>query len=323
MVHTATGPVAPEDLGPTLMHEHIFILNPEIHINYPEAWGDEEQRIQEAADRLNELYESGIRTVVDLTAIGLGRNVGRIAQVARRTPLRIVVAAGIYTYADLPFAFQMRGPGTVLGGEEFLVNLFLRDIRDGIAGTGVHAGILKCATDKQGLTKDVERVLRAVAKAHRASGVPISTHTHARSRSGLDQQRIFLEEGVDLGRVVIGHSGDTTDFDYLEELIRNGSYLGMDRFGIGTILKFEDRVRVVAEMCRRGHASRMVLSHDAHCFNDWLPEEDWRRLLPDWNYLHIHKDVLPALRASGVTEEQIDTMLTGNPRRIFANCDPY
>ena len=106
--------------------------------------------------------------------------------------------------------------------------------------------------------------------------MPISTHTHARKQVGLDQQRIFAEEGVDLSRVVIGHSGDTTDLDYLEELIADGSYLGMDRFGIDSILSFEDRVNTVAEMCRRGHADKMVLSHDAACFNHWLPE----RLLP-------------------------------------------
>ncbi len=95
-------------------------------------------------------------------------------------------------------------------------------------------------------------MLRAVAQAHRQTGVPISTHTHARSRRGLEQQRIFREEGVDLSRVVIGHSGDTTEIDYLEELIANGSYLGMDRFGIDTILSFEDRVDTVARLCERG-----------------------------------------------------------------------
>lgn len=322
-VETARGPVATSELGPVLMHEHVFILNPEVHLNYPEAWGDEEPRIAEAAARLNELYDRGVRTIVDLTALGLGRDVARIKRVAERTPLNIIVAAGIYTYNDLPYCFQMRGPGTVLGGEEFLIDLFLRDIRDGIAHTGVRAGILKCATDKQGLTPDVERVLRAVARAHRATGVPISTHTHARSKRGLDQQRIFREEGVDLSRVVIGHSGDTLDFAYLEELAAAGSYLGMDRFGIGTILSFADRVHVVAEMCRRGHAARLVLSHDTHCYNDWLPQEMWRQLLPQWTYLHIHNDVLPALRAAGVTEEQIHVMLVENPRRIFENTGAY
>src|SRR4029077_19124371 len=123
-----------------------------------------------------------------------------------------------------------QGPGTELGGAEMMVDMFVKDIEEGIADTGGKAAILKCATDRPGVTPGVERVLRAVAQAHLRTGVPISTHTHAATERGLEQQRICAEEGVDLSRVVIGHSGDTTDLDYLEELIGNGSYIGMDRF---------------------------------------------------------------------------------------------
>ena len=167
------------------------------------------------------------------------------------------------------------------------------------------------------MTPGVERVLRAVAQAHVRTGVPITTHTHAGTRRGLEQQRIFAEEGVDLPRVIIGHSGDTTDLDYLEELIAAGSYLGMDRFGLDFLLSFSDRVDTVARMCERGHADKMVLSHDASCYIDWLPEEALPLVVPNWHYLHIHHDVLPALRQRGVTEEQITTMLVDNPRAIF------
>ena len=120
-----------------------------------------------------------------------------------------------------------------------------------------------------------------------------------------------------MSRVVIGHCGDTTDIEYLEELIAAGSYIGMDRFGIDTILSFEDRVSTVAKLCARGHAGKMVLSHDAACFMHWLPEKLVPAMLPRWNYLHIHNDVIPALKAAGVTEEQLDTMLVENPRKIF------
>jgi hypothetical protein len=185
-----------------------------------------------------------------------------------------------------------------------MVDMFVRDIEEGIAGTGVRAAMLKCATDEPGVTPGVERVLRAVAQAHRQTGVPISTHTHAQfTRRGLEQQRIFEEEGVDLSRVVIGHSGDTTDIEYLEELIARGSYLGMDRFGIDTLLPFEDRVRPWPQLCERGHADKMVLSHDAACFNDWIPERA-APAFPNWHYLHIHNDVIPALRARGVTDRR-------------------
>jgi phosphotriesterase-related protein len=322
-VDTVRGSIPAADMGVTLMHEHVFVLSPEIMDNYPEAWGDEQAREEAAVEKLNALKAIGVDTIVDPTVIGLGRYIPRIQRIAERTDLNIVVATGVYTYNDVPMYFHFTGPGTVLGGDEVMVDMFVRDITEGIAGTGVKAAILKCATDEPGLTPGVERVLRAVAQAHRATGVPITTHTHAHSRRGLDQQRIFAEEGVDLHRVIIGHSGDTTDLDYLEELVAAGSYLGMDRFGLDNILSFEDRVGTVANMCERGHADKMVLAHDAACFMDWLPEAALPVVLPNWHYLHIHNDVLPALRARGVTEEQITTMLVDNPRAIFSHGGAY
>jgi phosphotriesterase-related protein len=322
-INTVKGAIETGKLGQTLMHEHIFVLSAEINQNYPEVWGDEEKRVSDAITRLNELKAHGVDSVVDLTVIGLGRYIPRIKRIAEQTDINIIVATGIYTYQDAPMYFHYRGPGTELGGPELMTDMFIRDIEEGIAGTGVKAAILKCATDKQGVTKDVERVLRAVAQAHRKTGVPISTHTHARTERGLEQQRIFEEEGVDLSRVIIGHSGDTTDIDYLEKLVAQGSYLGMDRFGIDTILTFEDRVKTVAEMCKRGHANKMVLSQDAACFNDWLPEEAIPLVLPRWHFLHIHNDVIPALKEQGVTDEQIHTMLVENPRKIFETQGTY
>jgi phosphotriesterase-related protein len=322
-VQTVRGGIATADLGVTLMHEHVFVLSPEIMANYPEGWGDEQAREDAAVEKLNALKAIGVDSIVDPTVIGLGRYIPRIQRVAERTDLQIVVATGVYTYNDVPMYFHFTGPGTALDGPEPMVDLFVRDITEGIAGTGVKAAILKCATDEPGITPGVDRVLRAVARAHRLTGVPITTHTHAHTRRGLEQQRVFAEEGVDLSRVIIGHSGDSTDLDYLEELVAAGSYLGMDRFGLENILSFDERVDTVARMCERGHADKMVLAHDASCFIDWLPEEALPLIVPNWHYLHIHNDVLPALRERGVTEEQITTMLVGNPRAIFSTGGAY
>lgn len=322
-LNTARGPIDTTDLGVTLMHEHVFIMTTEITRNYPEGFGDENRREADAVARLSELKARGVDTIVDLTVIGLGRYIPRIARIAAATELNIVVATGLYTYNDVPMYFHYLGPGAELGGPEIMTDMFVRDITEGIADTGIKAAILKCATDEPGVTPGVERVLRAVAVAHRRTGVPISTHTHAATRRGLEQQQIFAEEGVDLSRVVIGHCGDTTDIGYLEELIAAGSYIGMDRFGIDAYLPFEDRVGVVARMCERGHADKMVLSHDAFCYFDALPEETVPLALPNWHYLHIHNDVIPALKQRGVTQDQLDTMLITNPRKIFEHQGGY
>jgi hypothetical protein len=143
-------------------------------------------------------------------------------------------------------------------------------------------------------------------------------HTDAATERGLEQQAVFREEGVDLGRVVIGHSGDTTDLTYLRKLMDAGSYIGMDRFGLDLMLPFEDRVATVAALCAEGYAGRIVLSHDASCFTHNFEVEKKRELLPRWVYTHLHDDVLPALRERGVTEDQIEQMLVTNPRAILA-----
>lgn len=322
-VNTARGALDVADLGVTLMHEHVFIMTTEILENYPDDWGDGARREADAVVRLTELKSRGVDTIVDLTVLGLGRYLPRIARIAVQTDLNIVVATGLYTYNDVPMYFHYRGPGTALDGPEIMTEMFVRDIEHGVGDTGIRAAILKCATDEPGLTPGVERVLRAVAQAHRQTGVPISTHTHAETKRGLEQQRVFAEEGVDLTRVVIGHCGDTTDLGYLIELIEAGSYIGMDRFGVDVYLPFEDRVATVAAMCERGYADKMVLSHDASCYFDALPEATLPLVLPNWHYLHIHDDVIPALRARGVTDEQLTTMLVDNPRRIFDHGGGY
>ncbi|MEO5901991.1 MAG: phosphotriesterase-related protein [Ilumatobacteraceae bacterium] len=322
-IETATGPVDSAALGRVLMHEHVFIISPEMKDNIPEEWGDEDTRMDDAAKRLQDLKNSGIDAILDPTALGLGRYIPRIGQLAERIDLKIIVASGLYTFNELGHYWGGRGPGTGPNGSDPMVNLFVKDIIEGIAGTGIKAGVLKCATDKPGLTPGVERVLRACAKAHRATGAPITTHTDAASKRGLEQQEVFRSEGVDLTHVVIGHSGDTDDIGYLEELIAAGSILGMDRFGIDGYLTTPQRVAVIAEMCSRGYADRMVLSHDASCYLDWIPGEIPPSTMPHWHYLHISQDVLPMLREAGVTDAQIETMLVDTPRRFLENCGAY
>jgi phosphotriesterase-related protein len=315
-VQTARGPVDAGDLGSTLMHEHVFILNEEIRQNYPGDW-DEEKRVADAISRLQSLKAAGVDTIADPTVIGLGRCIPRIQRVAAQVDLNIVVAAGVYTYNEVPLYFRYRAPDSGASGQDPMTEMFVADITEGIAGTGVKAAFLKCAIDEPGLTPGVERVMRAVGAAHRQTGAPITVHTHPGNRSGLTALRVLREEGVDLTKVVLGHSGDSDDIRYLTELAESGVYLGMDRFGLDILLPFERRVATMTWLCQRGYADKMVLSHDAACFSDWFPPGAIEVVAPRWHYHHIGEDVLPALRDRGVTDAQVSTMLVANPRRYF------
>ena len=325
-VQTVRGPVDTADLGTTLMHEHIFVLNADIQQNYPTEWGNEDERVADAVAKLQELAGRGVRTIVDPTVIGLGRYIPRIQRIAEQVDLNIIVATGCYTYHDLPFFFHYRGPALneATGTEvpDPMVDMFVGDLEEGIAGTGVRAGFLKCAIDHEGMTSGVERVMRAVAQAHRRTGAPITVHTHPTSKQGLAVKQVLDDEGVDPRRVVLGHSGDTTDVDHLTELAEAGFVLGFDRFGINLATTFEARADTLVEMCRRGYAGQIVLSQDASCYIDSL-EPGVMDLLPQWRYTHIHDDVLPYVREHGVTDEQIETMLVTNPRRYFESVSPY
>jgi phosphotriesterase-related protein len=300
------------------MHEHVFVITTEVQQNHDE-W-DEEVRVADAVERLRALKAAGIDTIVDLTVIGLGRYLPRIERIAAQVDVNIIVATGVYTYDTVPAYFRFRGP--VVGQPEPMVDMFVRDITEGTPGTQhVKAGVLKCAIDQPGMTRDVERILRAVAAAHRQTGAPITVHTHPETKTGLDVHRVLSEEGVDPRRVVLGHSGDSSDADHLAELADFGYLLGMDRFGVD-LVPFEARVGIVAEMARRGYAEQMVLAHDAACYFDWL-DPNAAIFTPNWHYLHITNDVLPALLGRGVTQDQIDQMLVGNPRRYFESVAPY
>jgi phosphotriesterase-related protein len=318
-VNTVRGPVEPDALGVTLMHEHILFVKAEIGWNYPDGQGDGQWEADAVAG-LNELKIAGVDTIVDLSADRLSGNIPQIVRVAAKTALNIVIATGVHTIQDTPHA----RPGVALAGHEFMTQMFIRDIQVGIAGSGVRAGLLKCATDEAGVTPGVEHALRAVAQAHRRTGTPISTYAHAATRRGLDQQRVFADEGVDLSRVVIGHCGDTTDIGYLAELIVNGSYIGMDRFGVDAFLPFADRVGTIARLCERGHADNIVLSYGASsCYFDEVDGEYSAAAMSNSPYRHMHLDVIPALKLAGVTQKQLLTMLVDNPRRILQGCDSY
>jgi phosphotriesterase-related protein len=316
-VATFRGPVDPAALGPTLMHEHVFVGHTELDLNHPHPEWDPDRAVDDAVDRLTRLHALGIRTVVDLTVLGLGRDVARVARVAERVPVHLVASTGYYTADVLPAYFGTHGPGRLVGGPEPLVEFFVRDIEEGIAGTGIRAGMLKVVTDEPGITRDVARVLSAAALAHRRTGVAITTHSRPDRRTGLAQQEFLLARGVPPERMIIGHSGDSEDLDQLSALMDAGSTIGMDRFGMEHLLTDDRRVATVLTLLRRGYADRMVLSHDAACFSRVTPPS-WRAAhAPNWHYENLSRRVLPMLRDGGASQADLHRMLVTNPARLL------
>lgn len=317
-VATVRGPVDTADLGQTLMHEHVFVLNTEMVQNVD--WWDEDEKVADAVRKLQALKDRGVDTIVDPTVLGLGRYIPRVQRVNEQVDINIIVATGIYTYNDLPHQYEFRGPGLLMDMPEPMVTEFTKDITEGIGDTGVHAAFLKCVVEAQGLTPGVERVLRAAGQTHLDTGKPITVHTQSATQAGKLVLEVYREMCVDLTKVVIGHAGDSNDLDYLKELADAGCQLGMDRFGLDIFNPTDQRVATIAALAEQGYADRMVLAHDASCYIDYWGadlEQMLATAAPNWNFTHISDDVLPALRKAGVSDEQIEQMMVQNPRRYF------
>lgn len=313
-VMTMSGPRDASTLGFTLMHEHLFVRSTETAENYSTSWGSDDRRVDDAVAKLQEAADAGVEALVDLTVLGIGRDIRLMERVARRSPLAIIAATGSYVLDRLPYHFRFNPPrrdGDIAGG---LADWFVRDLTEGIAGTGIRAGVIKCATDAEGVTDDVRIGIRAAAIAANETGALIMTHADAASKRGYEQRDIFASEGVDLSRVVIGHVGDSPDLDYHRALMDQGMSIGLDRFGLG--LPTVERVAAIVRLCGEGYADRMVLSHDAACHSEWIDRD--APGMEQWNFLHIPCDVIPMLRESGVSAADIHRLTVENPGRLLS-----
>ena len=312
-VETVRGPVDVTELGTTLMHEHVFVLQPEALQNYGHVWGasywDEDARVADAVEKLRAVRAAGIRTLVDPTAPGLGRCIPRIQRVNAEVDLNIVVATGVYAFLELPNFLHYRSP-------EAIAELFVRELRDGIDDTGVKAAFIKCAVDEHGLVGDIPRILDAVAIAAVETGAPVMVHTNASAGTGTLALEALTTRGVDPARLVVAHAGDSNDLDYLRTIGDTGAVLGLDRFNIPHFNPDEDRIRTLVALLAEGYGNQIHLSHDAACFYDFMVgDPNFADERPD--YLHISTEILPVLREQGVTAAQIDELMVDNPRRFF------
>jgi phosphotriesterase-related protein len=309
-VQTVQGPVDAGELGTVLIHEHVRFRDEAVAANWPGQY-DGEAELAAALEAVNAARDRGVRTIVDPTAMFGGRDVHFMAQVAEQTGVQIVACTGIYTYDYLPQFLANRD-------EDGIAAIFLHEFEHGMQGTGVKPAFLKCAADAPGVTPNIEKVHRAVARAAKQSGKPIMAHSHPASGTGLEQMRIFSEEGVDPATVQIAHTGDTDDLDYIERLLDTGCWIGMDRYGLDLYLPTEQRNATVLALLERGYAERMFLSQDYCSSIDWFPREvqDYLKAneVPDWSMTFLFEQVIPTLKERGMSDDDVDQMMVENPK---------
>lgn len=307
-IQTATGPVDGSQLGFTLSHEHILVSSAGVVDGFPFLFDKQATRAQ-LIKELREARAGGVETIIDLTTVDLGRDVELAADASRESGVYVVVCTGLWL--DVPRVFAGRAP-------DFLARVFVHEIEEGIGGTGIRAGVIKVANDIGGVTEVGERVLRAAARACKATGVPISTHQWATEQVGWRQVEIFEDEGVDMRRVCVGHSADTMDIDYLLRLLEKGVFLSMDRYPGGEGRpSWRQRNDTVKALVDRGHADRLMMGHD-HAPSAVLAGQQPPTSGEPTRYLFLTNTGIPGLRELGVSEDAIHTMTVDVPRRFLS-----
>jgi len=323
LVPTVLGPVSSRKLGMVLPHEHCLVSS-SVLAHYPEMVPYEDFVFPEAIAAFKELKANGGGAIIDCTTLDLGRDVQAMTRISREAGIHIICTTGCWL--DPNRSMHSCDPDT-------MAKMFIRDCTEGIQGTGIKAGIIKCAHESGltwdrggGFSKIGEVIARAVARAHKATGCPITTHTEVEEHIGLAQIAIFEEEGVDLNRVYIGHCNDSTDLDYLTTMLKKGVWLGLDRTGPGmaepghTRPEWEERARTVWRLIEAGWGHRILLSHDWMVYLGFAGAVDGAKKHRSQNplgYTFILKKLIPRVLELGATRAQTDAILYDNPRRFL------
>jgi len=327
-VQTVTGPIEAEELGRTLVHEHIVITWAGEQYERNPRW-TRADIVARAVDRLAELRDAGFGTFVDPCPIELGRDPELYAEVSQRSGMHVVCTTGFYTEHQgwgLPTYWRSRDP-------EEIAEHYVAELRDGIAHTGgIRAGAIKAASGVE-VTDGERRALTGAALAQRDTNVAIITHTE-NSRNGDVQQDIFAENGADLSRVLIGHQDEQEDVAAIRALAARGTFVGIDRVGLEVIAPDQRRADHVAALVQGGLTRQVCLSQDHICVTTaprpafWVPPElreammtrkaaiDWQ--VSDRPYTYITTDFVPMLLERGVTDADVETIFADNPRRLLA-----
>jgi len=316
-IQTTTGAAAPSELGRTLIHEHVLVGMPGWDLDGMAPRFVREEVMARAIDQMQMLADLGVETFVDPCPMDLGRDVEFLAELSQKSGMRIICTTGAYfEEGGITYTFRQLSV-------EQITEIYVDEITRGVGDTGIRAGAVKIATGSRSVTDYERKLVTAGARAAKATGVPLISHTQD-ATCGHDQIDIVTGEGVDAGRLLVGHSDGIDDPAYHRSLAERGAFVGFDRFGIAAILPDEVRIRNVLRLAEAGFTDRILLSHDSVLC--WLGRPvplaldyaDVLAAMPDWRPTFLLEKVIPQLIEQGLAKEDVDRILVDNPRRFFS-----
>ncbi len=308
-LQTLKGPVATDTLGLMLPHEHLFVdlrgpLAPGYGEAEPEAVGELMKPYLDAAQA------AGVTALVDCAPAGVGRNVVALRHLATLTPIHIVAPTGVYKDGFIPEAWQDLSA-------EALAELWVRDLTEGMDGTDSKAGFIKIAMSDDGPRPIEGRSVRAAAIASKATGAVIGSHTIGgkAARAELD---ILNEVGFDPEYFIWIHAHSEPDMNIHLEAARRGAWVEFDT--IGAVNWFPEQhklVDYVLHLMEAGYGGKILLSHDAGWYEVGSPGGVPKQPEGVRGYTALVEQFIPALRARGVSDEEIRMLTVTNPARAF------
>ncbi len=314
-VNTVLGPLAVEDLGRTLVHEHVLIGFPGWFMDARQPTFKRSEAMKRVVDAFQELHGHGVRTVIDPCPMDLGRDVEFTAEVSQKSGINLICATGCYV-EDMGIPWTMNQLPI-----EAVTEIFIKEIEEGVGDTGIRCGVIKIATGLDKVTDYERKVLHAAARASKATGVPLISHTE-QCTCGHNQIDIALSEGLAPTGIIVGHSDGTEDLAYQTSLAERGVYVGFDRFGLSMgAVPDEIRIRNLMALANAGYRDQLMVSHDA--VNCWLGAYgasdplELNKIMPNWKMTHLFENIFPELKKAGMTDEQFNGIVTDNPRRYF------
>jgi len=317
-INTVMGPVSADELGVTLMHEHLVFsyLGWECDALSPPY--DREAAANVCIEALREAKSLGLKTLIDATATDMGRDVELQKIVSENLGINIICATGFYTekYGKAGY-FKFRSMVYDIVSE--LCETLVKEITQGIGNTGVKAGVIKVGTGHGRISSYEEKVLRAAARAQKETGVPIITHTES-GTMGPEQADLLISEGADPKRVVIGHMCGNSDLSYHVSVLEKGVNIAFDRLGIDVLFPDKLRKACLIGLIGSGYADKIFLSQDCWAYRlgrSFEFTEATKPLLANWTYVHVIKNIIPALKEAGVSQDKINALMVGNPQRLF------
>jgi len=321
-INTVTGRIETSELGKTLMHEHLMVGYPGWELDVVEPGPSFRDLVEVCVDRIEELKSAGYRSLLDPCPNDMGRSVELMGEVAARTGFNIICTTGLYNEQEGASSYWRAKSHYNPDYAEELAELFVRELTDGVADTGIRASAIKIATGKGAITEYEAGVFAAAAAASKATGAPITTHTEG--QLGPEQLALLASLGVEPHRVVVGHSCDNPDHAYHMQIAAAGAYVGFDRLGLEYSVSNAGKADNLVRLIEAGAGGRVAIAHDSvWCLRGRLFSRDAAaRFASTHRALQFTRVFAPMLRAAGVTDEAIEAMQRDNPRRYFEGRSP-